>query len=294
MKKNNNKKIANVNSIYVDVNFRFGNLIAFVNKLIYYCEIIHCKYIIFNENKFWFFNKSINVTFRNITFRVGNISDYNNSCVLDGKPWTIYKDFFNIKPEIKIHYFRNEILSNLPKVKISKNDLFIHIRSGNVFKSYIHSYYSQPPFCFYENILKKFNYTKIFLIAQNAYNPVVNKLIKKFPSILYTESSIKKDISLLINAYRIVCSISSFLAAILQLNNNIEYLWDFNIYRNEEKLRHFHYDFNDLPHNNFSIFRMEPSNIYRMKMYEWKNSKSQIKLMFKDKCNNDFIIIKKF
>ena len=45
LKKNVNKKIKNINSIYVDVNFRFGNLVAFLNKLLYYCEIVKCKLI---------------------------------------------------------------------------------------------------------------------------------------------------------------------------------------------------------------------------------------------------------
>ena len=43
LKKNVNKNIRNVNSIYVDVDFRFGNLMAFLNKLLYYCEIVKCK-----------------------------------------------------------------------------------------------------------------------------------------------------------------------------------------------------------------------------------------------------------
>ena len=59
LKKNVNKKIKNINSIYVDVNFRFGNLVAFLNKLLYYCEIVKCKFIILNEKKFWFINKKI-------------------------------------------------------------------------------------------------------------------------------------------------------------------------------------------------------------------------------------------
>ena len=45
LKKNINKTIKNINSIYVDVDFRFGNLIAFLNKLLYYCEIVKCKFI---------------------------------------------------------------------------------------------------------------------------------------------------------------------------------------------------------------------------------------------------------
>ena len=299
MKKNINDKIKNVNSIYIDVNFRFGNLISFFTKVINFCEIIHCKKIILNEEKFWFIDKSINLTYKNISFKIGNNSDYKSSCFLYNKPWAFYFDFFNVKPEIKIHNFRNAILHNLPKMNTSKNELFIHVRSGNIFNSYIHHLYSQPPLCFYKRVLINFNelllnFTNIYLIAQDNNNPVINELIKKYPSIKNTRSSMKEDIALLINAYNIVCSISSFLSSILQLNYNFEYLWDYNIYRNEEKIRHFHYDFNELPHNNFTIFRMEPSKKYKEKMYEWKSSRSQLKLMLKDKCINDFTLIKKY
>ena len=39
-----------------------------------------------------------------------------------------------IKPEIRIALFKNEIKKNLPKIKINPTDLFIHIRSGDIFK----------------------------------------------------------------------------------------------------------------------------------------------------------------
>ena len=45
---------------------------------------------------------------------------------------------------------KNEILSNLPDVKIDSHGLYIHIRGGNIFKDFPpHKYYSQPPLCFY-------------------------------------------------------------------------------------------------------------------------------------------------
>jgi len=294
MKKNINNKTRNVNSIYVDVDFRFGNLIAFLNKLLYYCEIIKCKFIILNEKKFWFINKTINIKYQNITIKKGNDSYYNESCVFKKKPWKIYfSTFFNIKSPIRIYLLKNQILNNLPKILSSNEELYIHIRSGNIFKSYIHGLYSQPPFCFYERVLTKFSFKKVILIAKDSYNPIVKKLIKKFPQIKFRKHGLKEDISLLINSYNIVCSISSFLIAILQLNDKFEFLWDYNIYKISEKKRHFHFDFNKFPHNNFTIFRMEPSFVYKKRMYNWKHTKSQLKLMIKDKCINDFSIIKK-
>ena len=81
--------------------------------------------------------------------------------------------------------------------------------------------------------------------------------------------------------------------SILQLNSNFEFLWDYNIYKISDKQHHFHFDFNKFPHNNFTIFRMEPSFTYKKMMYHWKHTKKQLKLMIKEKCTNDFLIIKK-
>ena len=294
MKQNVNKNVKTINSIYVDVNFRFGNLVAFLNKLLYYCEVVECKFIILNEKKFWFINKKINIKYKNITIKKGNYSYYNQSCALLKKPWKIYKrTFYNIKSPIKIHLLKNEIIKNIPKILSNREELYIHIRSGNIFKSYFHMLYSQPPFCFYEKVLNKFKFKKVILIAKDTYNPIVKKLIKKFPSIKYSKNQLKVDISSLIYAFNIICSISSFLISILQLNSNFEFLWDYNIYKISEKQKHFHFDFNKFPHNNFTIFRMEPSFTYKKMMFHWKHKRSQIKLMKKEKCINDFSIIKK-
>jgi hypothetical protein len=118
------------------------------------------------------------------------------------------------------------------------------------------------------------------------------KLLKEFPIILYRQKSIKEDISLLINAFNIVNSVSSFVNSIIQLNYNLIYLWEYNLYHIDEKLYHYFHDINIYPHNNYTVFRMEPSSCYINKMHRWKNKRSQIALMLKEKCINEFFIYK--
>ncbi len=294
LKHNVNRRIRNVKSIYINVNFQFGNLIVFLNKILFYCEIIGCEYIILNKDKFWFLNDTINIKYKNITIKKGNHKYFKSSSVLYYKPWKIYSNnFFNIKTPIRVHLLRNQIINNLPKIQTNRDELYMHVRSGNIFNNYFHSNYAQPPFCFYYNILKKFKFEKVILIAKDSYNPIIKKLIQKFPKIKFAQNSIKEDVSMLMNAFNIVCSISSLLMAILQLNYQFEFLWDYNIYKIDEKMKHFHFDFNKLPHNNFTLFRMEPSLIYKNKMSKWKHTRSQLKLMIKEKCINEFTIIKK-
>ena len=127
----------------------------------------------------------------------------------------------------------------------------------------------------------------------NKKNPVIGKLINQYSNLLYYNDSIKNDISKLINAYNIIASISSFLNLIIQMNNNLEFLWDYNIYKTSAKIILYHYDLYKYPHRNFTIFRMEPSSRYSRKMYIWKNNKIQRKLMIKEKCENYFSLINK-
>ena len=61
----------------------------------------------------------------------------------------------------------------------------------------------------------------------------------------------------------------------------------------DEKIFAYHHDYNTYSHNNFTIFRMEPSSLYVNKMYEWKNTRSQIILMLKEKCINEFFVFKR-
>ena len=198
---------------------------------------------------------------------------------------SLFHSFYYIKPKIKINLIRNEIIRNLKKINVDKDDLFIHIRSGGIF-IYPHSPYAQPPFCFYRKILNNHKFKNVYLIAENKNNPTIEKILNEYTNVIFKENSIKEDISYLINAYNIVASISSFLVTIVQLNYNLKILFDYNIYKLSEKILTYHYDLYQFPHNNFINYRMEPSQNYNKTMFIWKNNKKQRKLMIKEKCNN--------
>jgi len=286
------KNITFINTIYFINHCKFGNCLIFLNKLIFYCEIIGCKHIILDKNIFWFLKNKINIKENNITIEIddGRINNDNSSIYY--RSWGIFFSFFNIKPEIRIYLLRKEIIQNLPKILTDLNDLYIHIRSGDIFSYCVHKPYAQPPLCFYEIILKTFKFRNIFIISENENNPIINKLINKYNDIKYIKNSIKYDIASLIYAYNIVNSISSFANSIIQLNYNLKFLWEFNIYQIKQKMVHLHHDLYNFHHKNYTIYKMEPSYNYRHKMYIWRNTKSQRKLMFKEKCVKYFIIIK--
>ena len=285
------KKILKVDTIFYTNTNHFGNLLVNLNKMIYYCEIIGCKNIILDKKVFWFLNKPIFIDKYNISIKIGDINTlYNKSYIYYNSP-NLFYIFFNLKPKIKINLMKNDVINNLPKIYSSEKYLYIHIRSGIIFTTQPHIFYAQPPLCFYKNIINNFKFEKIYLIANDKNNPVIQKLFNYYPYIIYTTNSLKEDISYLINAYNIVASISSFLMSIIQLNYNLKFIWDYSIYRMTDKILHYHYDFYKYPNNNFTIYRMQPSSKYRNIMYYWKNTKRQRKLLLKEKCLNEFSII---
>ena len=255
------RNITSVDTIFLATSCNFGNCIVILNKILFYCEILGCKTIILDENSSLYYNSPL-----------------------------IFYAFFYIKPEIRIDLIRNEIIKNLNKVNVNKEDLYIHIRSGDIFV-FAHSPYAQPPFCFYKTILNNYKFNKVYLIAQDKNNPIIEKILSEYTNVIYKQNDIKEDISYLINAYNVVASISSFVNSIIQLNYNLEKLFDYNIYKMIEKIYHYHYDLYQFPNNNFINYRMEPSPYYNKTMLNWKNNKKQRKLMLIEKCINNFTII---
>ena len=150
--------------------------------------------------------------------------------------------------------------------------------------------YAQPPLCFYQNIIENYKFDNIYIISFDRNNPIIKKLVHIYPNIIFNNNDLKYNISFLYNAYNVVASVSSLFTSIIQLNNNLNYLWDFNIYQLMQKITHFHYDIYNFPQSRFTVYRMEPSPDYKMRMLKWNMSKNQRKLMLKDKCDNFFRI----
>ena len=278
LSENFGRNITSVDTIFLSPNCNFGNCLVVLNKILFYCEIIGCKTILLDENIFWFIRNQIFIEKYNISIKVGKEIKCDNISSLYYDSMSPFYSFFYIKPEIRINLIRNEIIRNLNKINLDKENLYIHIRSGDIF-FYAHSPYAQPPFCFYRKILNNHKFNNVYLIAQDRNNPIIDKILNEYTNVIYKKNSIKEDLSYLINAYNIVASISSFLISIIQLNYNLKTLFDYNIYKMSEKIFAFHYDLYQFPHDNFVNYRMEPSPNYNKTMFIWKNNKRQRNLI---------------
>ena len=269
-----------------------GECLTFLNKYIFYCEIIGCKSIILDKEVFPFIDKDIKIKNKTITIKFENkikYEKYSNSY----RNLLNLENFFGYKQKIKINLIKDEIYQYLPQIHSSKNDLYIHIKGMDVFNDNLTNEvqsYAQPPLCFYQNIIENYKFDNIYIISFDRNNPIIKKLVHIYPNIIFNNNDLKYDISFLYNAYNVVASVSSLFTSIIQLNNNLNYLWDFNIYQLMKKITHFHYDIYNFPQSRFTVYRMEPSPDYKMKMLKWNMSKNQRKLMLKDKCDNFFRI----
>ena len=277
---------------YIDNSYNFGNSLVVLNNLIYYCEILNIRHIYINSNNK--FPISQNFTFNNIT--IAFISSLNidlsqkNIFIFD-KGLIYFQNVF--RPEVRLVFLKNEIKKNLPKLIIDQRDLYIHIRSGDIFNynGYKNINYAQPPLCFYISVIDNFEFRKIYILSQDTLNPVIKRLINHFPKIILANNPLEIDINILSHAYNLIGSVSSFLTTLLIINDNLINFWEYDNYSLSQKYYHLHHDIYNYPIN-FTIYRMKPSNVYLNEMFPWKNNKKQILLMLSEKCNNNFNIIK--
>ena len=278
------KNIKEIKFVYLDKTYNFGNAIVLLNNLLYYCEILNISNIYLNSKKNWPISQNITSKKINISIISKKNLDFKNKNIVTFDKKNIYFQRV-IKPEIRIDLLKNEIKKNLPKIKINQTDLFIHIRSGDIFKyrPNINSNYAQPPLCFYQSIITTFNFTKIYIISQDKENPIIDILIEKFPNIIFNKNKLEKDVSILVNAYNIVGSISSFFTTLIIINENLENIWEFDNYRLTEKYLHLHRDIYNYTYN-YKIYKMYPSLKYQNEMFPWINNRNQINLMLHEKC----------
>ena len=287
--KNEHKNFSDVKILYLKESLKFGNSMILLNNLIAYCEVLDIRNIYLNIDMNWpivedIFSDRVNIYF---------VSPYQIECEDKAVLCADYKPFYYltvVKPEIRISLFKDEVKRNLPSINTDRNDLYIHIRSGDIFKRRPNTVYAQPPLCFYQKILNNFFFKNIYIVSENRKNPIIELLTKEYHEIIFIDNYIETDAAILSNAYNIVGSMSSFLTTLVMINDNLIKYWDFDNYRLSEKYLHFHHDIYHF-NRNYTLYEMKPSEDYRKEMFVWRNSKRQIDLMINEKCK-EFNVIK--
>ena len=127
---------------------------------------MQCKKMILNKYIYWFItNNTIDIN-NNMTIELGDVNDYKNkSNVLIDNTSNIFWYYKFYRPQYIIDIFKNQILLNLPKVIGNANYLQIYIRNRDIFANTSSPLgdYTQPPLCFYKNILNNFKFENIYI-----------------------------------------------------------------------------------------------------------------------------------
>ena len=235
---------------------------------------------------------------RRIFYKKTNLTIEPNQSLISMDNYSIFLDvhylfFFNylsFKKTNQLKIFREQLLNNLPKVVVHPNDLYIYIRSGDIFV-YGHRDYFQPPLCFYIKILDIFKFNKVYIISEDKLNPVISNLISKYSYIKKKRNILKLDISYLINSYNMVAARSTFFSVSIKLNDKLKFLWEYDFYSSSsKKYLNLHYLTYKFPIY-YTIYKMKSTINYRKIMIPWINSPKQRKTMIEEKCLNNFEFI---
>jgi len=290
------KNLTQINTVFLTSKWYFGNSYISMNHIVFYCEIFGCKNIILNSDYHlfeWFLKNEIIYENKNTKIIIKQAPERSINCTDEDVVCSFLGGFLFfpmvVKPQvIDVNVFRNELLRNLPKVETDPNDLYIHIRSGDIFTSAsVSMFYAQPPLCFYQKILNDFKFRKIYIISQNNANVVIDKLLNEYSNINFKMNKLEDDISYLMFGYNLIASVSSFFTSIIKFNENVKNMWEYDIYRMREKIFHLHHDFFKFPIK-YNIYTMKASQNYRNEMFDWSKSDNQIYLMLHENCSFNF------
>ena len=129
-------------------------------------------------------------------------------------------------------------------------------------------------------------FRKYYLIAENKNNPVIEKILEIKSNVIYNRNPLYIDIAYLTNAYNLVGGkISTFLEAIIPLNNNLKNLWIFLLKTQNKSIKE---KYNKFRNHKTNIYEMNASDKYVKNMKIWSNLKLQRNLMINEICINEF------
>ena len=274
-----------------------GNALFILNNLINICENIKCKNVIIPETLGDLIKNKIKI--KSTKYKENEITilppsykqKMNITLNIDGYLIFRYR-YKNKKHKLFFDSLKDEILNNLPTYKVNPDDLYINIRSGDIFLDIKHGSYSQPPLCFYQKIIGENKFQNIYLISNGKENPLVDILLNYYPNIKYMHGTPIEDMSVLVNAYNLVLPISSFPYAGIRLNDNLKILFIYDIMVESELVYWYAKDYY-FKNMKFTIYKMKPSSKYKKIMKgKWKKSQIQLDLMINEDCiNSRFKII---
>ena len=258
--------------------------------------LLGCKKIYLSK-EYWFVKKPIYDKELDITISPLDIDTWDEKATINinsnlnfDKVVHLFND--NFIP-VRTYILKNELYSNVKLLETNISDLYINIRSGkDIFGNHQYSpgSYVQPPLCFYQTIIEKFNFSNIYIISNGKENPVIDELLKSYNNTKYFHGTEEEDTAIILSAKNLVLPCSSFTVELVKLSDNLQNLFEFNILYEKDHIN-WHYQDRHLRPLKFNRIIMNPTEEYIKVMKPWKQKPEQFSQMINEKCNKKFTII---
>ena len=201
---------------------RFGNNFYQFLRVLKYCDLFGYKKIVIVPN-FMFFQRNFSV--KDISIEIKNsYTDMSN---------LIYGNFYHptFNPRVSIDftycdYFRDEFLRSFPNLTLDHNDLYIHLRSDDIYFSNEHTNYGQPPVNYFLDVINFKKWNKIYLFSEG-FNPMYNFIIKS--GAIHKNYSFFEVVSTTLNCYNLAIGKTTFMIALSFLSRHLENFFTFNM-----------------------------------------------------------------
>lgn len=109
-----------------------------------------------------------------------------------------------------------------PDKTFGANDLYIHMRSGDIFLvGGFSALYVPPPLIFYMKAISAKPWDNIRIICEDQENPMLSFLLAKYPRITWKQQSLEEDIRLIVGAVNIAYGGGTFVSGLLIFNQDL-------------------------------------------------------------------------
>lgn len=257
----------------IEATGRFGNNLIGILQAFRYCCIFNLRYLIVPK-KYLFINESF---YANGIKIIPKKYDTDYSSYIFKYPFAYPLPTCHIAVNYNdIVYMKDFLNSRFQNMNLNKDDLYIHIRSGDIFIKHPNKHLGQPPLNYYLDIINSRKWNDIHIIAENDKNPVIKELVKR--GYKFSSSTLINDMSTLLNAQNLVIGPGSFGQALVLLTKKLKTLYAFQYY--------IKYSYPTWESAHVCI----PDDLYKKKIHKnWQNTDEQIHVMHISNCSKWYV-----
>lgn len=259
-------------AIYIRPFGRLGNNIIELSNAIYLAEVMNASTVYVPPGFAWV-NATV-TTSRGI--RVVPTATVPSDAV------ALRRELFRLSdgshyPESRVCEFAGEVLRHVPPVRTDDAGLYIHVRGGDVFAQNPNIAYGQPPLCFYESIIERWGFRRVYVICEDTRNPVVKPLVAKYGAVL-VRAGLPETVGTVLSARNLVMSVGTFLPSLLKLvpedPSKRIFRYGNGLECNRDVWRRFYFT--------------EVSDFYAENImgFQWRNTEEQRRIMLNETCGD--------